>query len=338
MRVEIVKEPDNDTLATIDRFLEEHSAGNYFQSSVYFELLSSGGACPFYILAWANDEVQGVMLATIECSGKRWFTRYMSRRSIVEGGPICISDDARISCAMLRSYRVFINSKVIYSEIRNFSDRSMWSDAFARAGWTFEEHLNFLVKINSRDEVWRKLSKSRKNQINKSQKNGATIAEATSSDDVEQFYWLLRDLYKNVVKKPLPGLSFFQEFFEISKRTGKGKIFIICQDGEIIGGIVCPIFAGTIYEWYVCGLDGQHKNIYPSVLATWAPIQYALDHNLIEFDFMGAGRPGEDYGVRDFKAKFGGDLVCYGRFINIMKPLHFLVAKLGLKLLGGLQR
>ena len=32
---------------------------------------------------------------------------------------------------------------------------------------------------------------------------------------------------------------------------------------------------------------------------------------------MGAGKPDEDYGVRDFKAKFGGELLEHGRYLKI---------------------
>ena len=41
---------------------------------------------------------------------------------------------------------------------------------------------------------------------------------------------------------------------------------------------------------------------------------------------MGAGSPGDGgYGVRDFKAKFGGELVEYGRFRYVAnKPLYAL--------------
>ena len=38
------------------------------------------------------------------------------------------------------------------------------------------------------------------------------------------------------------------------------------------------------------------------------------------YDFGGAGRPDEEYGLRDFKAKFGGQLVSYGRNIKVHSP------------------
>jgi len=40
---------------------------------------------------------------------------------------------------------------------------------------------------------------------------------------------------------------------------------------------VCPILQRkVIYEWYVCGLDREIKDVYPSILATWAAIDYAV--------------------------------------------------------------
>lgn len=48
---------------------------------------------------------------------------------------------------------------------------------------------------------------------------------------------------------------------------------------------------------------------------------------------MGAGEPGVPYGVRDFKAEFGGQLVEHGRFIHICKPMLYRIGKLGVKFL-----
>jgi len=93
---------------------------------------------------------------------------------------------------------------------------------------------------------------------------------------------------------------------------------------------MCPIYQKTIYEWYLAGIDGVFKNIYPSVLATWAPIEYAAKNGLKYFDFMGAGKPDDDYGVRQFKSKFGGMEVEYGRYLFINKPLLYNVGKFGL--------
>ena len=48
---------------------------------------------------------------------------------------------------------------------------------------------------------------------------------------------------------------------------------------------------------------------------------------------MGAGKPNEDYGVREFKSKFGGELVEFGRFERINNHFLYLIGKTGLKIL-----
>jgi lipid II:glycine glycyltransferase (peptidoglycan interpeptide bridge formation enzyme) len=48
---------------------------------------------------------------------------------------------------------------------------------------------------------------------------------------------------------------------------------------------------------------------------------------------MGAGKPDEAYGVRDFKAKFGGKEVEHGRFLCVTKTLLYRIGKLGVAIL-----
>jgi lipid II:glycine glycyltransferase (peptidoglycan interpeptide bridge formation enzyme) len=50
---------------------------------------------------------------------------------------------------------------------------------------------------------------------------------------------------------------------------------------------------------------------------------------------MGAGKPDEGYGVRDFKAKFGGELVEHGRYLYLCKPMMY---KLGKKIIEQLKK
>ena len=128
------------------------------------------------------------------------------------------------------------------------------------------------------------------------------------------WYAILLDLYRRKVRTPLFPLSFFLEFF----RQKRGIYLLVKSEGKVIGGFMCPIKnQQCIYEWFVCGMDTQYKAFSPSVMATWAAMEYAHTHQLPRFDIMGAGEPGVPYGVRDFKAEFGGKLVEYGRFLCV---------------------
>jgi len=48
---------------------------------------------------------------------------------------------------------------------------------------------------------------------------------------------------------------------------------------------------------------------------------------------MGAGKPDESYGVREFKAKFGGNLVEHGRFEMIFNKYLYHIGIIGVKFL-----
>jgi lipid II:glycine glycyltransferase (peptidoglycan interpeptide bridge formation enzyme) len=130
-------------------------------------------------------------------------------------------------------------------------------------------------------------------------------------------------------------LSFFEGFLE----TGPGKILLVKFENKIIGGILCPILdQKTIYEYYVCGLDAEYPKQYPSVMATWAAIEYAMENNISQFDFMGAGSPAKKYGVRDFKLRFGGSEVENGRFIRINNRFLYLTGRLALAIKSQLRK
>ena len=311
-----------------DEFIINHPEGNFFQSySAYNFFNHIFDFEPFAFCALAQGSILGMLSGiTIMEDGVKG---YLSRRTLVWGGPLVKENNHNIAARLLSELRDKISIKSIYTEMRNLFDMSCLKSAFHSNEYEYQEHLNYLVPISGIEENKRRLSRSKRRQITKGLKAGAEIIEAKNLGQVKEFYDILSRLYKDKVKKPLTGFQFFEEFF---KNKELGKLFLVKYKGEIIGGIVCPIFKDTIYQWYVCGLNKEYKHLYPGVLATWAPIEYAAKNGLKYFDFMGAGRPDEVYGVREFKAKFGGQLVNYGRFVCINKPVLYGIGKAGLKL------
>jgi lipid II:glycine glycyltransferase (peptidoglycan interpeptide bridge formation enzyme) len=197
------------------------------------------------------------------------------------------------------------------------------------------------------------MSASRRRQIKNGLKSGAEIIEPENLKQLKAFYHILYALYRYKVNKPLPDWSFFSQFYkqtlkhwntetldhkntETQKHNNSvGIIRLIQYKDKIIGGILAPIWQNkVIYEWYVCGLDHEYKAQYPSVLATWAAIDYAIENKIETFDFMGVGTPEKDYGVRDFKARFGGDMVNYGRFTRVNNKTLYGIAELGYNVLA----
>lgn len=312
-----------------DEFVANHPDGNYFQSLAYLKLMSRMNNIPIAILVEDdNNQICGILSGTLLKEGKG-IKGKISTRIIITGGPLISNNDHSVADLLLNELISKYAATSTYFEFRNLFSLTSYLDIFNKYGFKFKPHLNYLVLLDEEKAVKKRMSESKVRQIKSSLKAGVTISEVKDIYEVNDLYAILKKLYIEKVKKPLPGVELFQYFFQMNH----GKIFIIQKDDKIIGGIICPIFKNkTIYEWYICGLDGMEKGIYPSVMATWAPIEFGLKNGIKYFDFLGAGSPDADYGVREFKEKFGGELVENGRFIRINKPLVYQLGKWGLKL------
>lgn len=276
--------------------------------------------------------------------------QFFTRRAIINGGPVCADDctDEEVQFLMeavrkglmnepLRSMsrkRSLLNDGPIYIETRNFNDYSKWKEAFERAGFEYKKHLNFHIDCSDKEAMWERLSETRKRQVRKAIKSGVTIkSEGVSELEIRDFYRILSDLYRTKVKTPL----FPEAFFLDAHRQGIAKYLLIKHEGKVIGGMMIVSSSNCVYEWYICGLDAEYKDQYPSVMATWAAMEYANRHGLARFDVMGAGEPDVPYGVRDFKAEFGGKLVEHGRFLYVNKPLLYRFGVWGVHMLKHIQ-
>ena len=218
----------------------------------------------------------------------------------------------------------------IYIESRNFHDYSKWRNIFEANGFAYQPHLNFHVDTSSIEVVDKNLGKSRKRDIRTTIRDGVTPVYQPTIEQVKQYYQILQNLYATKVKTPL----FSWNFFEQLHRTEHARFILTEYQGRIIGGTVCVELPNrALYEWFACGEDGVYDHIYPSCYATYLGIKYAAESGCQIFDMMGAGKPEEAYGVRDFKAKFGGELVEHGRFLCVRKPLLYWIGKTGVKLL-----
>lgn len=305
-----------------------------FQSQQYYQLFNSVPNLSAKVYALEqNNELLSLCVVTLQL--EKGVKAFFSRRAIIYGGPISLENNKETITLLLNKIAADLKRKAIYVETRNFNDYGSLKEPLAKTGWGYEPYLNYHLNCTSEEIATSGLNTNRKRQIKKALKTGVTLEEAKNVNDVNDYYAVLKDLYINKIKKPLLPYEFFKHFFELSA----GKILLVKYNDKIIGGIVCPILENkTIYELYICGQDQEFKDQSPSVMATYAAIEYGFKNGLKKFDFMGAGKPNEDYGVRDFKEKFGGELVEHGRFIKINNPLLFKAGITALKLLKKLKK
>jgi len=329
MKIEINEKIDTDLW---EEFVSVNPHSTPYQTPSFYRMLnhampSSGQA------VCVSDQGRIRALAVVFLQKEKNLRGYFSRRGIIFGGPLIDPDYTEALNPLLDGVSHLLGRKVIYLETRNLSDYAEYIPEFSNSGWAYSNHLNCVLDINDRDSVYDQMNATRRRQIRQSIGNGASYEVCRDINDLEEFYSLLEKFYTKEIRLPVPPPELFKAFFQFNF----GKIFVVKHDGRIIGGSVCPIYGNrTIYTYYYYGLKDYHKKIFPSHLSILAAIEYALENNIGKLDFMGAGKPGVDYGVRQYKLQFGGHLVDYGRFTRIERSSLYRIGKLGLGIIRNL--
>lgn len=297
------------------------STASYFQTKKCYDFYNTLNFAKGFAFAVQNEgKLKALVCGYIMADGGT-LKQLFSKRAIIPGG-VMLHPECSISelAQLLATTRMGIKSKAIYTEMRNYFDYSAYKTVFEENGFAYQAHLNFHLDSSDYDLAFKNLKQNKRRYIRLSLKEGAEWHTTKDLDEITELYNILEQLYKTKVKTPLFPFSFFKQ---LSKETN--SIFIVVKYlNKVIGGSIFVVCANkTMYEWFVCGEDQKFKNIYPSILATWGGIEYATKNNLPLFDFMGAGKPEVEYGVRDFKAEFGGNLVEHGRFLCINNKLAY---------------
>lgn len=312
--------------------VEQSPYATWFQTPEAYRFYASvhNEMTPFAFGIERDGELCAVVVGYVTIANSA-IKQFFTRRAIIIGGPLIAehatqSDIEQLLCVTASK----LKSQAIYIETRNFNDYSKWKGAFEKCGFNYIPHLNFHIDTTSVELAQSNIGKHRWKYIRLSIRDGATMVENPTIEQVRECYELLAELYSTKVKTPLFSWDFFEKLFY----QPNAKYLLVELNGKIIGGTVCVCLPNkAMYEWFVCGNDRYRKGIRPSSVATWYGMQYAAKNGYPLFDLMGAGRPDEPYGVRDFKAEFGGKLVEHGRFLCVRKPLFYWIGKLGVKIL-----
>jgi serine/alanine adding enzyme len=329
-----ILEQDSIDKTAWDDYVDSHEYGAVFHSSFLYKVFTkTNDFKPFALFAVDMDNQIRAMLQGFIQIVKPGFLASLSTRSVLLKSPI-YSDLGALK-VLLKGLLKYVQEKAIYTEIRNHWIDTDSRQIYTELGFHYLGHLNYTVNCSDSDKAWLALSESKRRQLKKALGSGVEILDTLSLEQFTQFYDILRELYAKKVRKPLPSYDFFRALYDSSQSNpDRVKFFLVGFCEKIIGGICCPVSGKkAIHEFYVAGLDAEYKELYPSSLATWAAIDYAAKNGIAVFDFMGAGKPDENYGVREFKSRFGGTLLETGRYRYVNSPGRMRIAETGFKLL-----
>lgn len=306
--------------------LKSSSTSSYFQSPECYDFYKTLTFLePFGYAVCSDRKIKALVCGYIIANGGS-IKQHLSRRAIINGGLLLANDivDGEI-LELLETLRNNLKNRIIYLEIRNNNNYTRYRHIFEEQGFLYEQHLNYIIDTSINIEQIREhYSKSKNRQLRKARKQGVVCLLSAHQSDIDAFYKILSNLYRKKIQKPL----FPKEFFDRFVASPNSYLFVVKKEGTIIGGIACVSLMNKIlYEWFVCGDTVNFNHLYPSIVATDSAIEFACNKGFEYFDFMGAGNPNKNYGVRDFKSRFGGQLVEYGRFTYIADKVLYRLGK-----------
>jgi len=323
-------------------FIESHRHGNVFQTRQIFDVYrATKRVQPFLVVVKTEDTISGIMVSYIEKEMNGLFGG-LTARCITRGGPLISRglgprDKKNVLDLLLKEQDRVVGKKAIYMQYRNMWDTDDFRTIFEKRGNEYNEHLNILIDLKKgEDTLWNEMNKKRRNSIRKAEKTGIETKEARSEKDIQTIYEIYHDVYKHA-KVPISDNSMFVAAHKILGRKDMVKNLLAFHDGIPIGAISVLAYKGVLFDWYAGGLI-EHRNKNPNDLLPWVAMKWGIENGYHTWDFGGAGSPNEEYGVRDFKLKFGGTLVNYGRYQKIYKKNTMKIAKAGLKLIKGSEK
>lgn len=313
-------------------FVEEHPEGNIFHTPEMFQVFEQvKGHKPQLWAATGPDRQVLALLLPVQLTLMDGLLRQLTTRAVVYGSLLAAPGPAgrEALAQLLEHYNQAVKGKLLFTELRNLSDLAGVQPLLQEKGYQYEDHLNYLIDLNrSSEEVLQSIGSRTRKRIRKGVRdNIVQISQATNASELTHWYEILQKTYQNA-HVPLADRSLFEAAFNILYPKGMAKFFLAKVDGVSVACSVELPYKKTIYGWYG-GTDREYGQYNPNEMLMWYVLEWGVNNGYHLYDFGGAGKPDEEYGVRDFKAKFGGELVSFGRNTYVHSPLLLSISKKG---------
>lgn len=328
--MKVIRLFDRDRLSN---FVLNHPNGNIFQTPEMYEAYKATKNYEPVCLAVEdeNEEIVASLLAVIRKEHSGLLAAF-SARSIIRSGALIKDNNLEILDFILKGYNKIIKRKAIYTQFRNMREFSEEEkQIFAENGFIYEEHLDIIVDLSkTEEELKNKLSSNRGYGIRRAKREGLKFSVENSIESLKVCYNILEGVY-SYAKLPIPNFSLFKSLFGLTNNDMGLKFFTVKYKNEIVGCMLTLFYKNIIYDYFAGSLHNYY-NKYPNDLVPWEVFVWAKKNNFKIFDFGGAGKPDEPYGVRDYKKQFGGKIVEWGRFEKLHKPMMMKIGKFGFKI------
>ncbi len=322
-------------------YVDHHPQGSVFQTPEMFHVMS--GAKGHHPTLWAaikdGDAVQALFVP-VQLTLYGGPLRPLTTRAVAYGAALCNPDPEgeRALRTMLSAYARAAGRQALFTEMRNLSDLTSLQPVLQECGYQYEDHLDYLIDLSgSPDEVMARIGSRTRKHIRQGLRRGdVQVKQVVDRQEISICYDLLQKTYASA-GVPLADQTLFESTFEVLQPRGMCRFSLAFVKGEPVATSVELLYKDVMYGWYG-GLDRKYADYMPGEMLMWDILKWGSENGYRVYDFGGAGKPGETYRVRDFKAKFGGQLVCFGRNTCVHSPLLYALSTHGYDLYRRLRR
>ncbi|MEX2315982.1 MAG: GNAT family N-acetyltransferase [Pirellulales bacterium] len=314
--------------AAWDQFVDQHESGSIFHTSQMIRVFHAAkGHSVLPLAAVGRDgEILALLVAVRVQTLPDPFGR-VSSRSILYAEPLCHDDPVSIEAltALVAIHDRFMRHRVLFTEVRPLFASGPERTALERCGYCYSDYLNYLIDLSQPlDALWTNMRKSARRGVRQCDRRGFHMREVDAPDGIGMLYRFLKLSYGNS-RVPLADSSLFEAAFRELHSQGMMKLFATYDGDRPVAMDSLLNYKGRSLAWYG-GLE-RLTGVSPFDYLQWYEIVWAAEQGAAIYDFGGAGWPDEPYGVREFKAKFGGELVCYGRYRKVYSPWKMALAE-----------
>ena len=255
---------------------------------------------------------------------------YASHVSI-RGEPLAADCDAApassIRGRLLTALFQHVRGRVVYSRLYPMRVDSPLGDELKNLGMREEGWLNYLVDLTlPQDELLSRLSASRRKGIRRASRRGVTVELAQEKGALPEIHELLRATHLQA-GIPVPARALIDNVYRHLVPHNVGRLYCARRDGRMLAARVMLSYRGQVYDWYA-GAAPDADQLYANEFLVWSALLAEKRRGARLFDFGGAGVPGQPYGVREFKRRFGGTEVDSKRYTLVhSRAKAFLAAK-----------
>lgn len=300
-----------------DAYVARHRCGSIFHTSAMQRVFDAAPGHQSYARAAINDRGAIVaMIPAVRVDTLGGLVSPLSSRSLWYDAPLCDATDEgrRALRALVRWHDRSVRNQTVFAEIRPLQSSNEIAGVLSNQQYRHYEYLNYVVDLtHSEDLLWTGISKSTRQHIRRSLRRGVTVEICQSTEAITQAYALIQSSYQRS-QVPLAPVELFALAHQHLPQ-GTLQIRLARYEDQVVAAGFGLVYRDRFYAWYGGSLRLPKINAFDCL--TWDEIRWSREHGLEHYDFGGAGKPDQAYGPRDFKAKFGGQLVQYGRYERV---------------------